>query len=124
MKVIVCKNVTKRFHRHISGGQKLLREHVASWWKRGERTDFTAIKNVSFEISDGEGVAIIGSNGAGKSTLLSLISGLATPSEGTIEVNGRIAGLLELGAGFHWALTGRENLFLNASLLGFSKRET
>jgi ABC-type polysaccharide/polyol phosphate transport system ATPase subunit len=123
MKVIVCEHVSKIFHRH-SGGQRLLREHVASWWKRRQQADFYAVKDVSFEIADGESVALIGSNGAGKSTLLSLIAGLAKPTSGRIDVSGKIGGLLELGAGFHPALTGTENLWLNASLLGFSKRET
>ena len=123
MKLVVCDHVSKYFRRH-SGGQRLLREHVSSWWKRRPQTDFYAVKDVSFEIADGESVAIIGSNGAGKSTLLSLISGLALPNAGKVTVNGKTAGLLELGAGFHYSLTGAENLFLNASLLGFSKRET
>jgi lipopolysaccharide transport system ATP-binding protein len=123
MKLVVCDHVSKYFHRH-SGGQRLLREHVSSWWKRRPQTEFYAVKDVSFEIADGESVAIIGSNGAGKSTLLSLISGLAKPTAGTIDVNGKTAGLLELGAGFHPALTGAENLRLNASLLGFTRRQT
>jgi ABC-type polysaccharide/polyol phosphate transport system ATPase subunit len=123
MKLIVCEHVSKIFHRH-SGGQRLLREHVSSWWKRRQQADFYAVKDVSFEIADGESVALIGSNGAGKSTLLSLIAGLAQPTSGRIDVRGKIGGLLELGAGFHPALTGAENLWLNASLLGFSKRET
>jgi ABC-type polysaccharide/polyol phosphate transport system ATPase subunit len=123
MKVIVCEHVSKIFHRH-SGGQRLLREHVSSWWKRRHQAEFYAVKDVSFEIADGESVALIGSNGAGKSTLLSLISGLAKPNAGKVTVNGKTAGLLELGAGFHPSLTGSENLYLNASLLGFTKRQT
>ena len=124
MKLIVCDRVSKRFHRQGSG-QRLLREHVASWWKgRREHVDFYALKDVSFEIARGESVGIVGSNGAGKSTLLSLISGLAEPTAGNIAVNGRIAALLEIGSGFQAALTGTENLYLNASLLGFSKRQT
>ncbi|MGA2599454.1 MAG: ABC transporter ATP-binding protein [Bryobacteraceae bacterium] len=122
MRLIHCDGVSKKFQRHT--GQRLLRDHLTSWWKRRETIDFYALKNVSFEIESGESVAIVGSNGAGKSTLLSLICGLARPNEGTIEVNGRIAALLELGSGFHPDLTGAENLRLNAALLGFSKRET
>ena len=122
MQLVVCDNVSKKFHRHR--GQRLLREHVASWWRRTEVIDFYAVKNVSFQIESGNSVAIIGSNGAGKSTLLSLISGLAKPDEGTITINGKIAALLELGSGFHPDLTGAENLVLNASLLGFSRKET
>ncbi len=122
MPLIVCGGVSKKFQRHT--GQRLLRDHLTSWWKRRETIDFYALKNVSFEIESGESVAIIGSNGAGKSTLLSIICGLARPNQGTIQVNGRIAALLELGSGFHYDLTGAENLRLNAALLGFSKRET
>src|ERR1051326_3782285 len=122
MQLVVCDHVSKKFHRHA--GQRLLREHVISWWKRTEVVDFYAIKNVSFEVESGTSVAIIGSNGAGKSTLLSMIYGLAKPTEGAITVNGRVAALLELGSRFHPDLTGRENLILNASLLGFSRKET
>lgn len=122
MHLIVCDHVSKKFQRHR--GQRLLREHVASWWRRTEVVDFYALRNVSFEIESGTSVAIIGSNGAGKSTLLSVISGLAKPDEGSITVNGKIAALLELGSGFHPDLTGAENLVLNASLLGFSRKET
>jgi lipopolysaccharide transport system ATP-binding protein len=122
MKVIACDRVSKIFHRHA--GQRLLREHVANWWKRRQHVEFYALKDVSFEIENGESVGIVGSNGAGKSTLLSLICGLANPTAGNIGVNGKIAALLELGSGFHSALTGAENLYLNASLLGFSRRQT
>jgi|SRR5579872_425185 len=122
MKLILCDCVSKRFYRHT--GQHLLREHVSGYWKRRQQIDFYAVKNVSFEVACGETVGIVGGNGAGKSTLLSLIAGLATPTQGKVTVNGRIAALLELGSGFHPSLTGRENLYLNASLLGFSKRET
>jgi ABC-type polysaccharide/polyol phosphate transport system ATPase subunit len=75
-------------------------------------------------VRDGESISIIGGNGAGKSTLLSLVTGLATPNEGSIEVKGRVAALLELGAGFHPDLTGAENIRMNAALLGFSRKET
>lgn len=122
MPAILCSHVSKRFQRHK--GQKLLREHLASWWKRSEHVDFWALKDVSFEVAEGEGLAIVGSNGAGKSTLLSLVYGLAQPTGGTIKVNGRVAALLELGSGFHPDLTGAENLQLNASLLGFTRRQT
>src|SRR5262249_32276113 len=87
-------------------------------------TDFYALKNVSFEIGEGERVGIVGRNGAGKSTLLSLVCGLATPEKGRVEVTGRIAALLELGSGFHPDLTGAENVFLNASLLGLTRPTT
>lgn len=123
MAAVICENVTKKFRRHT--GRQLLRQHVQAWFhSRGAAHDFYALKNVSFQIASGEGIGIIGSNGAGKSTLLGLISGLAQPNEGKVTVNGRIAALLELGSGFHPDLTGAENLRLNASLLGFTRRET
>lgn len=121
MTVIEFKNVSKAFHRAV--GQRLLRHYLEDIVGKADPNPFHALKNVSFAINDGESVAVIGANGAGKSTLLSLITHLAPPSSGEVIVNGRIAALLELGAGFHQDLTGRENVRLNASLLGFSRRQ-
>ncbi len=125
MHVITCENVSKVFRRQ-TGGQKLLREHIAGWFRpRSENDDtFYALKNVSFTVNNGESVGIVGANGAGKSTLLSLVTGLAVPDEGRLEVNGRVAALLELGSGFHPDLTGAENVQLNAALLGFTRTQT
>jgi ABC-type polysaccharide/polyol phosphate transport system ATPase subunit len=120
--VIVCENVWKTFRLHTH--QKLLRQHLASWFGGAGFTHFDALKGVSFEVAKGEGLAVIGSNGAGKSTLLSVVTGLAKPDKGKIGVNGRVAALLELGSGFHPDLTGSENVYLNAALLGFSERQT
>ena len=86
--------------------------------------EFWAVKNISFEVKRGECHGIIGRNGAGKSTLLKMLNGLIKPDEGRIEIHGRIGGLIELGAGFNPILTGRENIFNNAAVLGFSKDET
>lgn len=124
MHVIKCQNVSKSFRRHT--GQKLIREHVAGWFRRSSRANesFYALKNVSFTVEEGESLGVVGSNGAGKSTLLGLVTGLAVPEEGTIEVNGRVAALLELGSGFHPDLTGAENVRLNAALLGFKRKQT
>jgi lipopolysaccharide transport system ATP-binding protein len=85
--------------------------------------DFYALKDVSFEIKKGEAVGIIGRNGSGKSTLLQMIAGTLTPTSGSIQVNGRVAALLELGSGFNPDFTGRENVYLNASVLGLTKEE-
>ena len=85
--------------------------------------EFTALQNVSFEIKKGETVGIIGRNGSGKSTLLQLICGILKPSSGTINVHGRIAALLELGAGFSPEFTGRENVYMNCAVLGLHKAE-
>jgi len=122
MGAIQFQHVSKIFHRHT--GPKLIRHHFRDWFRRDEEHDFYALKNVSFHISPGENVAVVGANGAGKSTLLSLVCGLGAPEKGTVEVNGNIAAMLELGSGFHYDLTGLENIYLNASLLGFSRART
>jgi len=84
---------------------------------------FYALQNVSFEINSGESVGIIGPNGAGKTTLLKLIANVTKPTRGKVSVSARIAPLIEVGAGFHPELTGRENIYLNGVILGMSKRE-
>lgn len=84
--------------------------------------EFWALKNVSFEVERGEVVGIIGHNGAGKSTLLKVISGILKPTGGSLEVHGNVVPMLELGSGFDHDLTGRENIFLNGSILGYSEK--
>lgn len=86
-------------------------------------SDFNALDGLSFEVREGESVAVLGYNGSGKSTTLKLISGVLTPDAGWVRTRGRVAGLIEVGAGFHPDLTGRENVFLNAAILGMSKKE-
>ncbi len=122
MNRIEVAGVSKSFPH--SSGRTLLRTRMVEWFGRAKHERFFALRNVSFEVADGESLAIIGGNGAGKSTLLSLVAGLARPDAGTVKVNGNVAALLELGSGFHPDLTGAENLVLNASLLGLNRRQT
>jgi ABC-type polysaccharide/polyol phosphate transport system ATPase subunit len=122
MALIEFQNVTKWFP-HIPG-RALLRTHIARRFGSGPTEKFVALNNISFRLERGESLAIVGANGAGKSTLLSLAAGLATPNEGRVEVNGRIAALLDLGSGFHPDLTGAENLLLNSALLGRTRKRT
>ncbi len=92
-------------------------------FRKNYHHEFYALKDVSFEIKKGETVGIIGKNGAGKSTLLKMITGVLTPTSGEVKVNGKIASLLELGAGFNPEMTGIENIYLNGSIMGFTKEE-
>jgi ABC-type polysaccharide/polyol phosphate transport system ATPase subunit len=120
--VIEFIHVSKEF-RH-GGGAKLLRGHIQDLFRNRRVGYFYALCDVSFRLERGESLALVGRNGAGKSTLLSLMAGLALPSAGRVVVQGRVVALLELGSGFHPELTGAENLRLNASLLGLSRKRT
>ncbi len=122
MNIVEFHNVSKIYYRH--GDRLLLRNRLQQLISRRRPESFAAIKNVSFTLRRGESMAVVGPNGAGKSTLLSLVAGLSRPDAGSIAVNGRIAALLELGSGFHPDLTGTENIRLNASLLGLSRKRT
>ena len=114
MAIIEVHKASMKFHH---GQRRLLRE----LFTRRATPDFYALTDVSFKVESGESIAIMGRNGAGKSTLLSLLSGLTPPSRGTVQVRGKVAALLELGSGFHPDLSGRENVLLNAALLGFKE---
>ena len=120
--VIEVKNATVRFNKStesISG----LKEYIIKMLKRELMfQEFLALKNINFTVKRGESWGLIGKNGSGKSTLLKLISGIISPYQGNVTVNGSISPLIELGAGFDPELTARENIFLNGALLGYSKR--
>jgi ABC-type polysaccharide/polyol phosphate transport system ATPase subunit len=121
--VIRLENVTQRF-RVIHERPDTVRELFSKIFRhRSSYHDFEAVKNVSFDVPHGQAVGIIGRNGSGKSTLLKIIAGVYRPSKGTVTVNGSLAPLIELGAGFHHELTGRENILLNGLLMGYSKRD-
>ncbi len=120
---ILVHGVTKRFTLRHS---RSLKELVV-WTLRGRKesltNEFVALTDVSFRINHGETVALLGLNGSGKSTLLKLISGVMRPDDGQVLVRGNIAGLIEVGAGFHPDLTGRENVYLNGAILGMTEQQ-
>lgn len=102
---------------------KSIKEYLVALMKRKlQYEEFLALDDVSFEIQKGEVIGIVGNNGAGKSTLLKVISGILRPTKGTVELGGNVVPMLELGSGFDFDLTGRENIFLNGSILGYSEK--
>ncbi|MFC4161814.1 ABC transporter ATP-binding protein [Chitinimonas lacunae] len=115
------QQVSKCYHL-FERPQDRLKQFLFGRWKRYEKS-FWAVQDVTINVDHGEVIGIIGRNGAGKSTLLQLICGTLTPTSGTVAVNGRVAALLELGAGFNPDFTGKENIFLNAAILGLSQKE-
>jgi len=122
--VIRFEDVSKRFSYKVERQQTLLESLISSVSRDSKnKAELWAVRDVSFEVLPGQCLGIVGRNGSGKSTILKLISGIIHPTSGQIVVDGRLSALLELGAGFHQDLTGRENIYLNGSILGMSKEE-
>jgi ABC-type polysaccharide/polyol phosphate transport system ATPase subunit len=118
---VSVEGVSKRFRLYHEKNQYL--KSTVLRGKRAKFDEFWALQDISFEIASGSTFGIIGSNGSGKSTLLKCLAGILTPDKGSIAVRGRIAALLELGAGFHPEMSGRENIFLNGAILGMTQKE-
>lgn len=121
--MINVNNVGMRFNLGIEKDNSLKMTFIRLFdrKKRVKKSEFWALKNVTFSVDAGDVIGLIGTNGAGKSTLLKVVSGVLKPTEGTVEVNGVISPMIELGAGFDGDLTARENIFLNGAILGYSK---
>ncbi len=117
--MIRVEGISKQFKLYHSPADRL-REIV---YRRKYHKDFVALDNISFEVKNGETLGIIGQNGAGKSTLLKILSGIVIPDKGTIHVDGKVTGLLELGTGFNYEMTGLENIYMNGTLIGMTKDE-
>jgi ABC-type polysaccharide/polyol phosphate transport system ATPase subunit len=120
--VINCENVTKTYKLFDSPTDRV-KEAFHPFRKKYHRP-FNALDKISFKVRKGESLGIIGRNGSGKSTLLQIVSGILTPSSGSVEVQGRVSALLELGTGFNLEFSGRQNVYLSASILGLNKEET
>lgn len=132
--VIEFNNISKQYHLGVVS-TKTLGQDICHWWMVNvlgrqdiytEDTDVNthwALRDIYFKVEEGEIVGIVGKNGAGKSTLLKLLSKIVAPTTGFIYTNGRIGSLLEIGTGFHYELTGRENIFMNGAILGMTKNE-
>lgn len=122
-KTIVVDNVSMRFNlasERVDSLKDLLIKKMK--FQSVNFDEFWALRDITFSVDKGESCALIGANGSGKSTMLKIISGILTPTKGRVEVNGSIAPLIELGAGFDYELTGRENIFLNGAILGYTKK--
>jgi ABC-type polysaccharide/polyol phosphate transport system ATPase subunit len=122
MDIIECDNVWKSFKR----GERIdqLREMVAGIFKKSKHKDtFWALKGINFSVKKGTSIGIIGPNGAGKTTILKLLARVLRPNQGKIKIRGKVATLIDINAGFHPELTGRENIYLQAAIMGMKKKE-
>jgi lipopolysaccharide transport system ATP-binding protein len=127
--IIRVDSVSKRYRLGVIGATRLIDDAERAWLRltgraeKQDRSEFWALRDVSFDVTQGDVIGVIGRNGAGKSTLLKLLSRITEPTRGEITLRGRVASLLEVGTGFHPDLTGRENTFLNGAILGMTKAE-
>lgn len=136
---VKIESVSKEYHLGVINNGRLYRD-IQSWWAErrgkedpwstigeesrfGRKGSFWALRDVSFDVEQGQRIAIMGRNGAGKSTLLKILSRITAPTKGCIKMKGRVESLLEVGTGFHPELTGRENVYLNGAILGMKKAE-
>ena len=120
--MIQVSHVSMRFNLGIEKINTLKERFIKTAKREMPKNEFWALKDISFHIEQGDVLGVVGANGAGKSTLLKVVSGVLKPTEGTVNVQGKIAPMLELGAGFDSELTARENIFLNGAILGYKKK--
>ena len=121
MQAVRFQGVSKSYAIYDSPGDRL--KELLSFNRLKRHRDFWALNDLNFEVKRGETFCIVGENGSGKSTLLQMIAGILHPTSGTVEVNGRVSALLELGTGFNPEFSGRDNVYLYASVLGFTTRQ-
>src|SRR5215813_8842896 len=120
-RAIDFSRVSKSYSMYASPSARL--KELATFNQRKFHTDYWALRGVSFEVKRGETFCIVGENGSGKSTLLQMVAGILHPTSGTVDIHGRVSALLELGAGFNPEFSGRDNVYLNGSILGLTTRQ-